>query len=193
MLIGLVGKAYSGKDTVADYLVDKWEYKKLSFACHMKDITALMFNWERSLLEGNTEKSRNWREQTDEWWSERLQISNFTPRRALQIVGTDLIRKHLNIKFWIIAMEKKLNSLLESNMNVVISDVRFENEIEMIRKLGGKIIGLNRISDDSKMDQLIASHISENVDWHEKNIDYTIDNNGSKDSLFKKLDKIILI
>ena len=72
MLIGIVGLISSGKGTVADRLVEKHGYQKDSFAKSLKDAVASMFNWDRTMLEGDTESSRHWREQPDKFWSEKF-------------------------------------------------------------------------------------------------------------------------
>ena len=94
MIIGLVGWIGSGKNTVADILATQHSYKKDSFAAPLKDATANIFNWPRKTLEGDTDHSRHFRECVDPYWANKLQIKNFTPRLALQIVGTELFREH---------------------------------------------------------------------------------------------------
>ena len=59
MLIGIVGLIGSGKDTVAERLVQKHGYIKDSFAKSLKDAVAAMFNWNREMLEGDTKSSRH--------------------------------------------------------------------------------------------------------------------------------------
>ena len=66
-IIGLVGLIGSGKGTVADYLVAKHQFRNISFANHLKDAVAAVFGWPRNLLEGDTEYSRKWRDEIDEW------------------------------------------------------------------------------------------------------------------------------
>ena len=55
MLIGVVGLIGSGKGTVAERLVENTVHKRDSFAKSLKDAVASMFNWDRDMLEGNTE------------------------------------------------------------------------------------------------------------------------------------------
>ena len=69
MIIGVCGLIGGGKGTVGDILVDNYGFKKLSFADKLKDAVADMFDWDRDLLEGITDESRNWREKKDEFWS----------------------------------------------------------------------------------------------------------------------------
>jgi hypothetical protein len=141
-IIGLVGLIGSGKGTVADYLVNKHKFRNISFANHLKDAVSAVFSWPRNLLEGDTEYSRQWRDEVDEWWSERLNIPNLTPRWVLQYLGTDVLRKNFHDDIWIASLEYQL--LGEAQTNFVISDVRFPNEIEMIKKLGGEIWHVQR-------------------------------------------------
>ena len=84
MILGVTGLIGSGKDTIADYLVTEHGFKRISFAASLKDAVAAVFNWDRELLEGTTKQSRQWREQVDTWWADRLQMSNLTPRWVLQ-------------------------------------------------------------------------------------------------------------
>jgi hypothetical protein len=137
MIIGLVGFIGSGKNTVAKNLVSKYNFKQESFAHSLKDACAIVFGWPRHLLEGDTEESRVWRERKDPWWSERLGIPNFTPRYALQNIGTDTMRKHFHSDIWALSLEHRLRSMQD---DIVISDVRFPNEIDAVRNNGGYII-----------------------------------------------------
>ena len=59
MIIGICGLIGSGKGTVADILVER-NYKKISFADKLKDGVAEVFGWDRAMLEGDTDSSREW-------------------------------------------------------------------------------------------------------------------------------------
>jgi cytidylate kinase len=72
MLISITGFIGSGKDTVANYLTTNHGFKKESWAGSLKDAVSNVFGWDRELLEGTTKYSREWREEIDPWWSERL-------------------------------------------------------------------------------------------------------------------------
>lgn len=141
MIIAFCGFIGSGKDTAANYLVDNYNFEKDSFAKTLKDILSILFNWDRNLLEGNTEESRIWRNQIDTWWSKRLNIENFTPRWAMQHIGTNVFRNCFHDEIWVAILENRLN---KSNKNIVISDIRFKNEMQLIKQLGGKIIKVSR-------------------------------------------------
>lgn len=140
MLIGILGRIGSGKGTVAEELVNTYGFRQDSFAKTLKDATAALFNWDRTMLEGDTVESRTAREQVDEWWSEKLGIENFTPRLALQLIGTDVFRNNFHKDIWMLSVMARYNS----NERVVISDARFPNEVEAIREMGGRIIRVDR-------------------------------------------------
>lgn len=188
MIIGLCGAQGAGKDTVGGILESKHGFVKLAFASAIKDILSALFSWPRDMLEGLTKESREWRETPNEYWSNKLAIPDFSPRRAMQIVGTDLFRNHLNQDIWINIIENKIMTLRESdpNVNIVITDCRFANEFDMIRKFPeARII---KIVKDTHV-EIGATHSSEN-DW--TNVDCEIlQNNGSIESLGLNLDAMI--
>jgi hypothetical protein len=153
MIIGVVGFIGSGKGTVADILVQKHGFKKLSFADTVKDATAAIFGWPRHLLEGDTQESREFRETKDEWWSERFG-SDFSPRLALQLMGTEAGRDVFHKDLWVFSLERKLGMY----PNVVIADVRFPNEIDFIRSKGGFVVRVSRGPDPEWYDLAVAAN-----------------------------------
>ena len=99
MLIGVVGFISCGKGTVGD-LLEQRGFVKDSFATPLKDACSAMFGWPRNLLEGDTEASRQWREQPDPFWSEKMG-KQFTPRLALQLLGTEAGRDVFHKDIWV--------------------------------------------------------------------------------------------
>jgi hypothetical protein len=191
MIIGVVGFIGSGKGTVADILVNKYNFHKLSFADTVKDATAAIFGWPRNLLEGDTEESRNWREAKDEWWSERFGY-NISPRLALQMMGTEAGRDVFHPDLWIHSLERKM----EMYPNVVIADVRFPNEIAFIQSKGGFVIRVKRGADPEWYETARRANLESNTDlmydypihysewaWIGSVMDYQLDNNGSMSML----------
>ncbi len=175
-IIGICGPIGSGKDTVADILIKEKGYIKLSFASSLKDAGGVIFGWDREMLEGATKESREWREQVDEWWSHRLDIPHLTPRWILQHWGTDILRDKFHQDIWLASLERKLLNYPKDS-RIVITDCRFPNEIDILKRLGAKIIKMERASSSSYTLSSI-NHSSENS-WKEIDFDFVIDNNST--------------
>ena len=141
MIIGICGFIGAGKDTAADYLVNFHGFRRDSFAATLKDAVAAVFGWDRDLLEGRTKEAREWREQVDTWWANRLDMPHLTPRWILQHWGTEVGRNSFHTDIWIASLENKLR---HSQDDVVISDCRFPNEIRAIKNAGGRVIKIGR-------------------------------------------------
>ena len=139
-IIGICGFIGSGKDTVADYLVNFHGFRRESFANSLKDAVSQVFGWDRELLEGRTKESREWRETKDEWWSKRLK-QDITPRWVLQYWGTEVVRRGFHDDMWVASLE---NRLLHTKDDIVITDCRFPNEIKAIKAVGGQVIRIKR-------------------------------------------------
>ena len=203
MIIGICGFIGSGKDTVADYLVNFHEFRRESFASTLKDAVAAVFGWDRTMLEGRTKEAREWREQVDPWWAERLAIPTLTPRWVLQYWGTEVCRRSFHDDIWIASLENKLRN---SKDNVVISDCRFPNEIKSIKESGGKIVLVKRgvlpvwynLAVSANQGHNLAAqelkhlkiHASETA-WVGTEFDYELDNNGTIDQLFARTKNLV--
>jgi len=166
--IAISGKARCGKDTICNYLKlllhslfnREYKVKVLSFALPL--YTCLYSCQE--VLELPLEKDRNF----------------------LQIVG-DWARD-INEDIFVELLERKLEDYEEYEL-ILISDVRFENELEMLKKNGFKIIRVNR--DINMLNENQANHKSEiNLDNY-SDYDYVIENNGTLNELYEKLRVII--
>jgi hypothetical protein len=201
MIIGICGFQSSGKDTIADYLIKEHGFIKMSFASRLKDIIAIMFGWPRDKLEGLTKEDREWREQIDPWWSKTLQMPHLTPRYVMQYFATDLFRNKFHPDIWVKIVENELNKLIEQNteQKIVISDCRFENEINMILRLGGKIIQVHREppywfydyrNGEEPPPNIKLIHRSE-IEWIRCYRDYDITNDGTIEELYEKILQVI--
>ncbi len=203
MIIGLVGWIGSGKNTVAEVLSAQHGYKEDSFAAPLKDATANIFNWPRKTLEGDTDHSRHFRECVDPYWASKLNIKNFTPRLALQIVGTELFREHFHHKIWLDSLEHRY--IANGQKPTVITDCRFRNELAFIKQMGGFTIRVKRgedphwtslateaqNGDEFAIQQLsdIGIHASE---WDHSGmlVDFIIENNGTLEQLHDKINSV---
>ena len=140
-IISLTGCAGSGKDTVANYIIknyDNWE--KDSFAGTLKDAVSAIFGWDRKMLAGDTPEDREIRETKDEYWSKKFGY-DVTPRIILQKFGTDCLSNYLHKDIWVNSLEKKI---INTDKNVIITDCRFKNEIDMLKNLGATFIRVTR-------------------------------------------------
>ena len=204
MIIGICGFAGSGKDTTADYLVNFCHFRRESFANTLKDAVSAVFGWDRVMLEGRTKEAREWREQIDTWWAERLGMPTLTPRWILQYWGTEVCRRAFHDDIWIASLENKLRN---SKDHVVISDCRFPNEIQSIKDAGGMIVwvkrgelpawydlaisanqGNNYALQELKMMKIHASETS----WVGTDFDHVIDNDGTINDLFQTVENLII-
>lgn len=140
-VIGICGLKGAGKDTIGDIICKNDDsFVKMSFADTLKDITAILMGWDRSLLQGDTLESREWREKADDYWSDAFG-KMITPRIILQQLGTEVLRNHFLQSIWVDSLKKKI---MNSDKNIIITDVRFPNEIDMIKELGGTIYRVER-------------------------------------------------
>lgn len=212
MIIGICGFIGSGKDTVAEYLVSNHGFMRESYAGTLKDAVANVFGWNREWLEGLTKESRDWREQVDPWWAERLNVPHLTPRWVLQQWGTDVCRKSFHNDIWIASLENKLRN---SKNNIVISDCRFPNEIKSIKKQGGIVIWVRRgnlpewyncalkENTTSEDDQWLLQDAEELMEqkypdihpsewaWIGSSFNAVYENNGSLENLYIQIDELI--
>ena len=187
VLIGLLGRKSSGKDTFADHCCLRYGFNKKSFATPLKNITQILFGFNNLQLYGEK------KEEIDERWG-------ITPRKALQFVGTDLVRKQMdklipNIgqDFWLkhfeINYRRECNGVCDGNSNVhtIVSDIRYQNEADLIHKLGGVVIKISRRVANNSEDE----HISEAGIDDILNYDIFIENNESLEKYYSDIDGMI--
>jgi len=192
MIIGICGLIGSGKGSVGDILVEQG-YKKVSFADKLKDGVATIFGYDRSMLEGDTDESRSWREQPDKFWSNETGRT-ITPRIVLQEFGTDCMRNGFYDGVWVSLLKQHI---LDNPGDYVIPDVRFRNEQDMIRELDGEIWRVQRGEVPewygiAMLDNINGTNLMESYDIHSSEYKWidlnnkfntTIYNNGTLDQL----------
>jgi hypothetical protein len=135
MIIGLVAYKASGKDVMADFLVQHFGFIKLSVAEPIKKVC-------RDLFQLNDEhfNDRILKETKIPSWG-------LSPREIMQKVGTDLFRHHFDDQFWVKILHQRIQSMLHQGIpNIVISDIRFQNEADVIHQHGGILVYIDRFS-----------------------------------------------
>lgn len=174
-VVGVTGRKGNGKDTLGNYLVTNYGYKRIAFADALKDACRCIFGFTEEQLYGSL------KETTDEFWQT-------SPRRVLQFVGTDLFRDHLmeimpwiNQNIWVEVVKKKILDEWKTNPNTrfVITDVRFPNEIDLINQLNGITVRVSRPSINIDTDP----HPSE-IQIETLPVMHEISNEGTKEELF---------
>lgn len=176
ILIGLTGHARTGKSTAASYLASEHRFETYAFATPLKEGIAAMFNLSAEDLEGSA------KEQPLPWLGR-------SPRQLMQLLGTEWGRDMLNANVWIDLAEQNLAALAElcpEASGFVISDVRFENEADYIRKRGGLVVHISR---DDAPD--VNHHISE-LGVALQPQDLVINNDAELRDLFAQLDRTVV-
>lgn len=198
MIIGVCGLIGSGKDTIADYLVNIHQFRRDSFAASLKDAVAAVFGWDRDMLEGRSRSSREWREQVDSWWAARLNMPHLTPRWVLQYWGTEVLRRGFHEDIWVASLENKLR---RSSDDVVISDCRFPNEVAALRRSGGYVIRVHRgntpewwgtaVVNPELMPQVYPEVHASEWAWAATDFDRVIPNHGTLDELYAQINDLV--
>ena len=162
-VVGLCGRAGSGKDSALGYFVTKStpeEHMMNEFFCGsmfcvhtafaeaLKDV-AKIFGFTKAQL-----TDRKLKEEEDPFWG-------ISPRHFLQMAGTEMFRKVWREDVWVKVLEKKVETLRETTDKpsiIFVTDVRFPNEAEAIKKMGGIVLRVERPDNPLAID---ASHDSE--------------------------------
>lgn len=178
MLIGMIGHARSGKDTVAEYMSRWYGFQKYALAEPLKRACRDIFDLSDEQVEGREKDA----------FDPALGTS---PRALMQFVGTDLFREALGHRFpnigpyvWVDRMERFLRT--KGDQNWVVTDVRFENEAQRIRSLGGVIVRVHHPATIEACD-----HVSER-EQERIHAEYTIHNTGDLEYLCSQVHTMMI-
>lgn len=178
-VLGITGRARSGKDTAAVLLSTinpEKGYRRAAFADPLKDMAAILCDEPVHLFH------------TDLGKASLTSLHGRTRRSLLQLLGTECLKPHFGEDVWCRLMEKKIKDG-SLGPRVVITDLRFDAEAEMVHHLGGKVLLIERL--ESGLAGAEADHASERGIDPDK-VDYTIQNNGSLRELEYELRKVVL-
>jgi len=177
---GIAGRAGSGKDEIARYLVQKHGFIRRAFADGLKDAARAIFGLDGEQVYGDK------KEVVDDYWRR-------TPREILQLLGTECLRRGYGDDVWVRALKRYIDletrrwePTFGDQQAWVIPDVRFVNEAEAIRAWGGRLIRVTRDVGDVG----IAGHASEHDldDYHAW--DAEVPNRGTLDDLYQQVEMI---
>lgn len=181
MIYGVIGKIGSGKTTLSNYLIEHHGFKRKAFADNLKEACRIIFGFTDEQLYGTQEQ----KETPDPRWY------GVSPRQVFQFFGTECVRMKMNElmpgigeDIWIKSFELSLNP----DENIVVDDVRFNNEAEMIKKLGGKIVKI--IKETSSKNDDVKNHISE-TEQDGIIADYYIVNDSTIDAYHQKIKTMV--
>ena len=204
MIIAFVGKARSGKDTAANYLREKGIIEeKEQLARWLKDTAAELFNLPLALLEGlqgdreaplaepkiftaeHFMKIRAAVHPTYEILKGVPLVGKTlrTPREILQFIGADVVRQ-LDPDFHVKGLAKRV----DPRKVTAVTDVRFSNEIDGLKKRGAYLTYVSRPA--VKLVGSAGGHISERADSLAHLCDYRLVNDGTLEEFLEKLDKV---
>lgn len=170
MIIGFSYKAQSGKDTSVDYLVKTYSFLKDSFAFSLKQSCKIVFGLSDEQLEYTKEIE-------DPFW-------HMTPRRIMQLAGTEGGRDIFGEDLWIKTLERRV--MANSTRNYGISDVRYLNEVKAIKSWGGILVRIDRDGSGTESKHRSEKELDSFTKWDE-----IIDNNGDFNHLYSQLDRIV--
>ena len=173
------GRATSGKDTFAAYLIKKYPelFKRSALADLLKIFTFRTLKVFDKPIDSVEDLSTDGKK-------ERY-------RPYMQQLATEVIRETFGQDFWCERIESSVREALESGFNVIITDIRFPNEVEYFKRVFAEydptLILIKRKSAELK----VVTHSSENVDLIKPDI--VIGNNGTLEEFYNKIDSLDLI
>lgn len=170
LLIGLAGRARSGKDTVGQRLCETHGLWRLAFADPIKDMVAAMLNVDRATLD-------DYPKEMD------LPALNASLRKVYQTLGTEWGREFIHRDVWVRLVARQWDMARRNGgfSGAVITDVRMCNEASWIRQQGGVVIHVER-----EQREAVRTHISE-MPLPVLNGDYRLSNNGTLDELYQRV------
>lgn len=212
-LIGLSGKIKSGKNTVATLIneltMDIFEEK--AFAKKLKEFVASITGCDVKNLEDQNFKLQ----QLPPEWQDELQTRTF--RWLLQVIGTDALRNNVHENIWVNALfadylpkyhggiDPAVGSTTPSDVQVfvvhpkwIITDMRFPNELEAVKKHGGITIRINRSLQKTNNETVdfVAQHYRNNhpseTALDNAEFDYVIENDGTIEELIEKVKDVLI-
>ena len=194
-LIGLGGKLRAGKDEVANYLAEQHDYVTMGMSDALNDALLKLNPWI-PLLEPLTLDNGATVTGTLRYGSLHSLVGyveakkNPEVRRLLQALGTEVGRDMIDPEVWVRIAQRRITELLESGHNVVITAVRFPNELEMIHRLGGTTVWIDRPDEARGASQEQSSHASE-TSVSLGDFDHAIRNDGTLANLRTRTENLV--
>lgn len=192
MRLAFIGKMFSGKTTAADYLVKTYNFEHVSFGNGVKEVSAAMLN-AFAAEEGIPQ----------DWTLEKINQNKANPiiRHLLQFTGGEIGRQLIGDEnIWIDKVLSKIGRIeaQRPGANIVIDDCRYENEYDVLKAAGFRIIRIQR----NELDRIIMAQAKYGDKWKEAGLhpsETSLDNHAADaiinartvKELHRKIDAII--
>lgn len=173
-LVGLTGKAGCGKDTLA--AAAKWS--RAAFADSLKEMCVTFLG-----LTNDMAYTQEGKAQFNPFWG-------MTNREILQRVGTEAMRNGFHKDVWVKILEIRIKAMLAEGKRVIVTDCRFDNEAEMIRRLGGVVFEIERPNTSVVLNSGESGHPSERGIRRDL-ISGVIRNDGTVDDLLERFNSLL--
>lgn len=196
MIVGLVGKKGSGKDTVAAYLMKEYEFQRKAFADPLKKSVAALLDIPFSEIDKlkldqdihitlHRNYTINFSDKPKVTHEQSIPITSFSFREFLQRYGTESHRDIFGPDFWV-DQTLPVGGYYQSR-KIVITDCRFNNEADRIKSLGGKVVLVTRpelkATDEHQSEKELESIVPNHI----------LKNNGSIEDLYKGIEELLLV
>jgi dephospho-CoA kinase len=185
-VICLTGVKRSGKDTVAEYLCQKYGYKNIKISAPLKESLKVLFGFTEEELEGESKDKNH-------------EIWDVTPRKVMQFFGTEVMQYKLNDImpwcgrcFWIDRLIRENIDPLGADERVVISDMRFMHEYEKLVSLSCEKVfwRIERDVNGEHRKEVNTEHSSES-ELVRIPVNNIVKNTGTIDELYKTIERIL--
>lgn len=178
MIIGLCGRKGVGKDLAADYLVSHHGFAKMAFADPIKEIVRIAFRLSPEQLLGDAKEVPDPRH-------------GLSPRQMMQVIGTDFFRDQIHPEFWVHRAIHEMQAHPDGQ-GIVVTDIRFQNELDAVRSLGGKILRIHRpVHSDQENGRhaVYDPHVSEESVDRLVGVDAVVNNDGTIDQFLERVER----
>jgi len=207
MIVAFSGRKFAGKDTAAEGLIKRHKFIRVSLADELKDIASVVFHIPRLWMDDPSKKelpfptpviisSAHLEDLIDQLELDGFKIkeeaqkslySSFigktlhSIREVLQVLGTDICRTYVKDSIWLEYFDRRISKI---NGNVVVTDARFKNERDHLKKLGAVLVLVKR-ENSSEATKLSKTelHVSENQLGDDTEYDVIVYNTGTATQL----------
>lgn len=192
-IVGIGGLLASGKDTVADYLVEKHGWVKMGMSDPLWDALKVLNPYipvQGGLLPMPLSDMLEVIDTIDQSDDDQYVKAkkNKEVRRLLQVLGTEIGRDMIGANTWTDIAKRKATAAHSMGQNVILTGIRFPNEATMVSEIGGELWWVDRptlINVDES-----AKHASENS-INSQLFNRVISNNGTLEDLYREVDKAL--